>query len=57
MMNQAAILGFIRHVLTFGGGYFVQKGLVTGDEVSTAVSAGVTLAGVIWSVLEKRSRK
>ena len=53
-MNKQAILGIVRHILTFGGGFMTQNGLATGEEVTTGVSAEVTLIGVIWSVMSKK---
>ena len=53
-MNKQAILGIVRHILTFGGGVMTQKGLASGEEVTTGISAVVTLIGVIWSVLSKK---
>ena len=53
-MNKNAILGVVRHVLTFGGGFFTQSGLASGEEITTGISALVTLIGVIWSILNKR---
>jgi hypothetical protein len=55
-MNKASILGIIRHFLTFGGGFMTQNGLASGEEVTTGVSAAVTLIGVIWSILSKRDK-
>ena len=52
--NKQAILGIVRHILTFGGGFMTQNGLATGEEVTTGVSAAVTLIGVIWSVMSKK---
>ena len=53
-MNKESILGIIRHMLTFGGGFMTQNGMATDDQVTTAVSAAVTLIGVIWSILSKK---
>lgn len=55
-MTKDSILGFIRHILTFGGGFFVGEGFATTDELTTAVSAIVTLVGVVWSVIDKKGR-
>lgn len=51
-----SILGFVRHVLTFGGGFLVQDGLVNATQLETAVGAVITLAGIVWSVLDKKNR-
>jgi hypothetical protein len=53
-MNKEVILGFVRHVLTFAGGFAASSGLVTSDELTAAVAAVVTLAGIVWSALDKK---
>ena len=53
-MSKEAILGIIRHCLTFGGGFLTQSGLASGDQVTTGVSAIVTLVVLVWSVLNKK---
>ncbi|HEU0310666.1 MAG TPA: hypothetical protein VFR36_05560 [Sphingomicrobium sp.] len=47
------VSGLIRHVLTFGAGYLVAKGLI--DETMTAevVGAAMTLIGLVWSWMSK----
>jgi hypothetical protein len=55
-MDQAAILGVVRHGLTtLGGGVAASFGL-TGSMWEAAVGAVMVLVGVAWSVLEKRAR-
>lgn len=56
-MTKDVILGFVRHLLTFGGGFIAADGLAAADEVTTAVSALVTLVGFVWSVVEKKKNK
>lgn len=46
---QAAILGVIRHLLTWGGGF-----LFTGEDLAQFVGAAATLVGLLWSLWEKR---
>ena len=53
-MSKEAILGIVRHILTFGGGFVAERGLASGEEVTTAVAALVTLVGIVWSVLNKK---
>ena len=55
-MSKEAILGIVRHILTFGGGFVAERGLASGEEVTTAVAALVTLVGLVWSVLNKRNK-
>lgn len=53
-MNIEAIKGFIRHVLTFGGGFLVSADVLDASQVDTAAAAIVTLVGIIWSILDKK---
>jgi hypothetical protein len=53
-MNMETILGVIRHILTFGGGFVVAKGWADEATITAAVGAAVTLIGAVWSVLSKR---
>jgi len=55
-MNNDMWLGIIRHLLTVLGGFFVAKGYVDADTLNTAVGAATTLAGVGWSIWDKRER-
>ncbi len=55
-MSKEAILGVVRHILTFGGGFMTQAGLTSEDDITTGVSAVVTLVGLVWSVLNKRKK-
>ncbi len=52
-MNKAAVLGIIRHMLTFGGGAGVSAGYLAESDLTAAVSAIITLAGILWSVVDK----
>ena len=53
-MSKEAILGIVRHILTVGGGFMTQAGIASDDQVTTGVSAIVTLVGLVWSVLNKK---
>lgn len=50
------ILGLIRHILTFAGGYAVTEGWVAQDDVTTGVGAIVTIIGIVWSALSKSDK-
>lgn len=50
------ILGLIRHVLTFAGGYLVAKGHINDAGMQEAVAAIVSLVGIIWSALAKSDK-
>lgn len=52
-MNKEQILGIVRHSLTFIGGILVMKGLVDESTVSEIIGGVITLAGTIWSIVEK----
>ncbi len=52
-MNKEQVLGIVRHTLTFVGGILIMKGLVDETTVTEIVGGVVTLAGTIWSVIEK----
>lgn len=54
MLNQSVILGVVRHVLTFGGGFLTSNGMATEDDISAAVGAVVVLVGVVWSIVQKK---
>lgn len=55
-MNIDGILSFVRHILTFGGGFLVTNGTLTASDMETAVGAIITLGGIAWGVFEKRQR-
>jgi len=46
-------LGIVRHSLTFIGGILVMKGVVDDALLNELVGGVITLAGTIWSVVEK----
>lgn len=56
-MNSAAILGVVRHVLTGLGGFAVASGWATDGMITELVGGIVTVAGVIWSIFDKRAKK
>jgi ABC-type uncharacterized transport system permease subunit len=56
-MNTATIIALvIRHGLTTLGGYLVSQGTLAQPDVETGVGALVALAGIVWSVFEKRAK-
>lgn len=54
-MNKDMVLGFVRHVLTFAGGFAASSGIMNTDDVTAVVGAIVTLAGVVWSAIDKKA--
>lgn len=56
-MNKLTILGFVRHILTFGGGFLTANGAVTSGDLELAIGAIITLAGIAWSAIDKKAAK
>lgn len=52
-LTKEQILGIVRHGLTFIGGILIAKGLVDESTVTEIVGGIITLAGTIWSIIEK----
>ena len=48
-MNKQKIMGIIRHVLTFGGGWAVGQGLIDESTMLEVVGALSTIIGAVWS--------
>lgn len=55
-MKIASVLSVVRHILTFAGGYLVSKGYIDEETLGTLVGAVITVGGVIWGIIEKKSR-
>jgi len=53
-MNAETVMGFVRHLLTFGGGFLVTKGYLDSAGLETVVGSLVALIGVAWSAWVKR---
>lgn len=53
-LSKEQVLGIIRHTLTFVGGIVVMKGLVDEATVTEIIGGVMTLAGTIWSVVDKK---
>lgn len=54
-MTKEQVLGVIRHVLTFAGGFLVTKGLVDEGVVMEVVGAVTTIIGSVWSIVAKKN--
>ena len=55
-MNKEVILGFVRHILTFGGGYVAAKGIIDQAMANEIIGAVMTLIGVAWSAYDKKAK-
>ena len=56
-MPLEAFLAFLRHGLTYGGGFLTSAGVATVDETNVAAGAIVTLIGIGWSWMRKYRNK
>lgn len=53
-MNTIIIQSLVRHLLTaLGGGFFASYG-ISGEGLEAVAGAVATLAGLAWSVYDKR---
>jgi hypothetical protein len=52
--TQRVIMGVVRHGLTTIGGAMVANGYLDAAAAETVTGAGIALAGVAWSIWEKR---
>jgi energy-converting hydrogenase Eha subunit C len=50
------VLGLIRHLLTFGGGFLVAKGYLDEASAGELVGAVTTIVGIVWSGLSKSDK-
>jgi hypothetical protein len=55
-MNATIIQAIVRHLLTAVGGGFLAGFGITGGTLEAVVGAISTLAGVAWSVYDKRKQ-
>ena len=55
-LTKEQILGIVRHGLTFIGGILIAKGLIDESTVAEVVGGIITLAGTIWSIIEKNNK-
>ena len=56
-MSKDVVLGQIRHLLTFVGGFALARGLVDEAALQEAIGAVLTIVGVIWSAKQKQEQK
>ena len=53
-MNATVVQALVRHILTTVGGGFLMSFGITGTALEAVVGALSTLAGVAWSLYDKR---
>jgi hypothetical protein len=56
-VNSDMIWQLLRYGLLAVGGYFTNKGVVTGDQVTQLVAAGGTIFTAIWGIYVKFNTK
>lgn len=56
-MSKDVVLGQIRHLLTFVGGFALARGLVDETSLQEAIGAVLTIVGVIWSAKQKQEKR
>ena len=52
-LTKEQLLGLVRHAVTFIGGILVMKGLIDDSMVQEIMGGVTTLAGAIWSIVDK----
>jgi hypothetical protein len=55
-MNAMIIQALVRHILTALAGGFAVKYGVDGETMNALIGGGAALAGVGWSVYDKRAK-
>ena len=56
-MNSETIWQILRYALLAGGGYFVNKGLLTNDALTSIISGFGTLFVAAWGIYVKAGTK
>lgn len=54
-MNKEQVLGLLRHLLTFAGGFIVTKGLIDESLYTELVGGVLALVGTVWSIVSKKA--
>jgi len=54
-LNREQVLGIVRHILTFGSGIVVAKGLLDEATAQSIIGGVLGLIGIIWSVDSKKA--
>jgi uncharacterized protein YbjQ (UPF0145 family) len=54
-MNQAKVMGILRHTLTFLGGVLITQGVIDESLFTELFGAIMTLVGGVWSVVDKKT--
>ena len=55
-MNPVMLAAVVRHVLTTVAGAVTTHGVISGEQWESIAGGVAALAGVVWSLFEKRKR-
>jgi hypothetical protein len=56
-MNTFTLINLVlRHGLTTLGGYLIPQGTIAEPDLETGVGAIVAIAGIVWSIFDKKRR-
>jgi hypothetical protein len=55
-MLRPAILALVRQILTVAGTALVSRGYLIASDIEPVIGALLTIASVVWSVVDKRGR-
>jgi hypothetical protein len=50
---KSVLIGYVRHGLTAFAGYLFAQGLLRQSDEQVLISAGIALAGILWSTGSK----
>jgi len=50
---KSILLGYLRHALTVAASYLLAHGLIQQADQQVLISAGLALAGIAWSTVNK----
>ncbi len=53
-MNKEQVVGLLRHVFTFGGGFLVTNGLLDSEMLGELIGGLLSVIGVVWSIVDKK---
>ena len=56
-MNAEVVTALVRHLLTAAGGALAVRYGVDGATMDAIVGGAAALAGVLWSVMDKKARR
>ena len=55
-LDSVMFAAIIRHLMTFVGGVLVASGIFDAGMVEQLTGAVVTIAGVVWSIVNKQAQ-